>query len=1728
MAFSEESHTFRRRFQGSGHRRPRNPPNFAPPSLSAAPPRFVVELRRSRRGAEKEELERLIEQYISPDDRFLVYQSGFLAAKLFFRVFEAAMDAFVALWSCRLRGEHSLSPHFVFNVGVGECERGLLVERLKGLFRVHVRGLLEGEEVKRWTKRIEVVSDDVKEIKGRLEKGHGLKSALELISMSEGLVAERGLMLKRVGEFKAAMYCILDHLGELGLDECVESDDQIRIFEFRRGEFDWNRIHYLIVRECKRLEVNLPIYGYRRAILRHICYQQAMVLVGETGSGKSTQLAQFLADSGVAAEGAIVCTQPRKIAANSLAKWVGEECNGCYEDSSVVCYPSYSSSQKFNRKVIFMTDNCLLQHYMNDNTLSGISYIIIDEAHERSLNTDLLMSLIKSLLLKRLDMRLIIMSATADATKLSNYFYGCETIHVVGRSFPVDIKYVDETAIGSGSSSVKFPSYVLDVVKIATDIHKTEEEGAILAFLTSQAEVEWASENFKSPDAVALPLHGKLSWEEQDHVFEYYPGKRKVIFSTNLAETSLTIPGVKYVVDPGMVKECNFDPRTGIHVLSVCRISQSSAQQRAGRAGRTEPGKCYRLYSEWEFQSMPTHQQPEIRRVHLGVAALRILALGINNVLGFDFVDAPCPEAIDRAIKNLIQLGAVTTRNNVLELTDCGYHIVRMGIEPRLGKIILDGTHYGLQREAVVLAALMANANSIFCRVGSEDNKFRSDCLKLHFCHPDGDLFTLLSVYKEWEDLPNEKKNIWCWNNSINAKSLRRCKDTVVELEHCLKNELNVIVPSYWYWKPDMSTEHDKNLKRVILSSLAENVAMYSGSDRIGYQVALTGQHVQLHPSCSLLSYGEKPSWVVFGELLSTSHQYLVCVSAIEYDCLSSLSPPPMFDSSLMEMQRLQAAVKTGIGNHILRRFCGKANSCLLHLISHLQTVCKDERINIEVDFMKNEVLFFASSVNMETVSLAINEALEYEKKLLSDECIEKCLYHGGSGSNPSVALLGAGAAIKHLELDKRCLTVEVLHSNAHALHEKEVIKLFEKCTSGICNFQKTASTGQDGQNSERWGKITFLSPDLAEIAATELNGVDFSGSTLRVSPLLANSGGDSFFPFPSIKAKVFWPRRRSKGCAIVKCASKVDAELIIGDLLNLVVGRPVNCEISNRYEDSVVISGLDRDLSEPEMHDAVRTATNRRIVDFFIMRGAAVVDPTSAACGESLLREIAPFLPSRYGVGNCCRVQVFPPEPKDYFTKAQITFDGRLHLEAAKALDDIQGKVLTGCQPWQKIQCQRTFHSLVSCPAPVYFVIKKQLDILIDSFKRRRAVSCNLERNSNGSYRVKISANATKTVAELRKPLEQLMKGKTMSHASLTPSVLQLLYSRDGIYLCKSVGKETGTHIMFDRQNMSIRIFGPFNFISVAERKLLRALSTLSENNGIEIRLRGRNLPRNLMKSVVEKFGPDMYGLKDMLPGAELTLNIRRHALILKGNKDLKQKIEEIIYEFAKSLSLSEPVEQFTTEAACPICLCEVEDCYQLEACLHKFCRSCLVEQCESAIKGHDGFPICCTFTGCRKPIFLTDLKSLLTSDKLEELFKASLGAFVASNGGTYRFCPSPDCPAVYKVAEPGLIAAPPFICGACSVETCTICHLEYHPYVTCERYKEFKDDPDLSLKDWCKGKEHVKCCPLCGYTIEKIDGCNHISCKCGKHICWVCLECYDSSDDCYAHLRLIHQAIM
>uniref|UniRef100_M8CLT9 Putative pre-mRNA-splicing factor ATP-dependent RNA helicase n=1 Tax=Aegilops tauschii TaxID=37682 RepID=M8CLT9_AEGTA len=1023
---------------------------------------------------------------------------------------------------------------------------------ISSLFASHASRLLDSDLVSRLAARSSQLAASVQSVKHRLRvRRSNLRDFDQLNLQRKTLEADKDLLDAKIAEYKAAMMSIRRAMLS-GTDEEEEGVDLFGIVEV------------LAEYSCSSFSNGTAPNDLHYKVMRCIFAVEVMILIGETGSGKSTQLVQYLADSGLAANGSIVCTQPRKIAAITLARRVDEESNGCYADNFVSSCSTFSGSRGFSSEIIFGTDSYLLHHCMNDTGLDGVSYIIVDEAHERSLNTDLLLALIKKELLDRVDLRLIIMSATADANRLAEYFYGCQTFHVKGRNFPVEIKYIPDVSVDASFNTVPnslndacaTASYVNDVVRVVSVIHKNEEEGAILAFLTSQLEVEWACENFSDASAVVLPMHGKLSHVEQSRVFNSYPGKRKVIFCTNMAETSLTIKEVKYVVDPGLAKESRFVPSSGL---------------------------------------------------------------------------------------------------NVLKLTDTGRYLVKLGIEPRLGKIMLDCFDSGLRKEGVILAAVMANSSSIFCRVGTNEEKHKADLQKVRLCHQDGDLFTLLAVYKKWED-GNGNRNMWCWQNSINAKTMRKCQETISELENCLKHELNIIVPSYWCWNPEVPSMHDKLLKRIILSSLTGNLAMFLGHEKFGYQVISTDQAVNLHPSCSLLNYGSKPEWVVFTEILSIPNQYLVCVTAVDHDALYSVHSMSFIHQ--LEKHKLQIKVISGLGHNLLRRFCGKYGQNQHRIISHLKEECRDDRITVEINFKNNEVVLFATRQDIEKVFCIVNGALECEAKMLRNECLERRLFPGRPGSSP-LALFGSGAEIKHLELGKRYLTVEVLHQNAHDINDKELIFLVGSLIPGVANFHKSAGNFRMASDETKWGKLTFLKPEDAEEAVLKLNGIEFHGSSLKVVPVC--SSDNRGLPFPAVRARLSWPCNPSRGRAF-------GTRLL----------RP---------------------------------------------REAPIIGPSVSACEEALIREISSFMPNKSFPGQNFRVEVFPPEENNSMMRATITFDGSLHREAARALDHLEGSFLPCCQPWQMIRCKHVFHSTLSCPLHVYNVISQEVNSLLESFRSQKGV---------------------------------------------------------------------------------------------------------------------------------------------------------------------------------------------------------------------------------------------------------------------------------------------------------------------------------------------------------------------------------------------------------------------
>jgi pre-mRNA-splicing factor ATP-dependent RNA helicase DHX15/PRP43 len=493
----------------------------------------------------------------------------------------------------------------------------------------------------------------------------------------------------------------------------------------------------------------LPVAEYRDRIVETVRANQTMVLVGETGSGKTTQIPKFLLEAGFTKGGkCIACTQPRRVAAMSVAQRVAQEL-----DVTLGQQVGYSirfeemTSQSTCLK--YMTDGMLLREAQTDPSLSRYSVILLDEAHERTVATDVLMGLLKEVLLKRKDLRLVVMSATLNAEKFQSYFDSAPRIDVPGRMFKVDVFYTAEPE----------KDYLEAAIKTAVKIHWDEPPGDILLFLTGEEEIELACRTIaaecdkgghdKVGPVVCYPLYSSLPPQAQQKVFdpappprrEGGPPGRKIIVSTNIAETSLTIDGIVYVIDPGFSKQKVYNPRVRVESLLVSPISRASANQRSGRAGRTRPGKCFRLYTAKSFKDdLEETTYPEMLRSNLASVVLTLKKLGVEDLVHFDFMDPPAPETLMRALEQLNYLGAIDDDGN---LTDFGAIIAEFPLDPQLSAMLVASPKYRCSNEIVSIAALLS-VPQIFMR--PKEAQRQADEAKAAFQHADGDHLTLLNA----------------------------------------------------------------------------------------------------------------------------------------------------------------------------------------------------------------------------------------------------------------------------------------------------------------------------------------------------------------------------------------------------------------------------------------------------------------------------------------------------------------------------------------------------------------------------------------------------------------------------------------------------------------------------------------------------------------------------------------------------------------------------------------------------------------------------------------------------------------------------------------------------------------------------------------------------------------------------------------------------------------------
>ena len=528
-------------------------------------------------------------------------------------------------------------------------------------------------------------------------------------------------------------------------------------------------------RSIKAQRESLPIFRLKDELVKAIIDNKVLVVIGETGSGKTTQMTQYLAEVGFTSKGKIGCTQPRRVAAMSVAKRVAEEF-GCRLGEEVGYAIRFEDCTSADTVIKYMTDGMLLRECLLDDMLQQYSVILLDEAHERTIHTDVLFGLMKTVVQRREnDFKLIVTSATLDADKFSHYFFDCPIFTIPGRTFPVEMLYTKEPET----------DYLDAALITVIQIHLTEPEGDILLFLTGQDEIDTAASILyermrklgpKVPELIILPVYSALPSEVQSRIFEPAPhGTRKCVIATNIAEASLTIDGIYYVVDPGFAKQKVYNPKNGMDSLVVAPISQASAKQRAGRAGRTGPGKCYRLYTESAYKNemLPT-SVPEIQRTNLSMTVLTLKAMGINDLLHFDFMDPPPPSALITALEQLFNLGALDEEGM---LTRLGRKMAEFPLEPPMSKVLIASVDLGCSEEVLTILAMLS-AQNIFYR--PREKQAQADQKRAKFFQAEGDHLTLLAVYQAWKE--NNFSSPWCYENFIQVKNQGLWQGALIEV----------------------------------------------------------------------------------------------------------------------------------------------------------------------------------------------------------------------------------------------------------------------------------------------------------------------------------------------------------------------------------------------------------------------------------------------------------------------------------------------------------------------------------------------------------------------------------------------------------------------------------------------------------------------------------------------------------------------------------------------------------------------------------------------------------------------------------------------------------------------------------------------------------------------------------------------------------------------------------
>eukprot|EP01105_Mastigella_eilhardi_P016886 TRINITY_DN3867_c0_g1_i6.p1 TRINITY_DN3867_c0_g1~~TRINITY_DN3867_c0_g1_i6.p1 ORF type:complete len:1901 (+),score=452.51 TRINITY_DN3867_c0_g1_i6:40-5703(+) len=1482
-------------------------------------------------------------------------------------------------------------------------------------------------------------------------------------------------------------------------------------------------LHLLALRECKRLLERLPFYLKRGEIVVEL-KRQFLVVVGQTGSGKSTQMAQYVADELLlqGATGRIVCIQPRRIAAHALCRRLKEDyyfgdavqygLNSAAEvdpadeeETEHTASANDSSSATNSPKIHFVTDRSFLDNVLQsrDETLSAFNTVIVDEVHERNVLSELVLALVKRAATRNTKLRVIVTSATIDEEVFLQYLPGSKLVNVPGRAYPIEYEYRPITDDGM-VEVVNADKVISSAINVATQIIKEQRKGKrpagdILVFLTGPNEVEkavsWAQngELSEANGVYCMPLHGQLTLQEQKEVLlPPKPRGVKVVFSTNVAETSVTINGVSYVVDSGLSKEARYDARRNLTSVTTGPICASSAKQRAGRAGRTKPGTCVRLYSQEQFEVMDANKVPEICTLHLGLVVLKLKEAGVVDVLQFDFVSKPDPYALEQAEKSLRMLGAV---GNDGQLTQEGRLMLLLPTPPEVSRMLLVGARAGIASQCASLATLSGTSIFFTSVAKREDSNYQKSIVG----DEQGDLLMSLKVFSEWEKACTIGGRVqtstcsWCRERNISAKAMARV--------HHERGELLRILTKFGFRTENGIAQADQ-LQRAIFSGFFPNLCMFSGNPDLGYLLALQNVTAKVHPGSVLSLLGSKPKWLVYTQLSKTTAVFISGLTAVDPSWLTEASlvlpaAAKLFDLRLLQDQQLLPVVFYGVSRRRWMVLCGKRGRTVAALQDSWRCsfMFEDDKQQLTVWATSKEAL---EAVRKHCTDV-LSEQNEMERNAqlvvpLTEKSLNRVVLQ--SGFQPTYIL----DADSFIEVFIKDLPVACA-DDPHFCAIKDALRKYGAVTS------VEVEKDDESRTARAW--VQFSSPQAAAQCCSD--AVLVAGKEVQVSKHVAMLSSSAVSHTAASCAstghvEIFcWLATCSgRGELFFESEGKRDSAFQLLSVMNLLVDRTPLTLRKNKNPCAIFVNSLPSTADKWALERTVQTALGEKpksVVVFDVPQQPDEQPPEQEdlACAQllSLLHQYTTL-----------DVNVFPPDEKNKRVKVHVVVNS---IETAKAI--VAGLNGTPCPFRQSslLRCAVDTSVMIRVFEKQYHVLAARVEATVARVRRVGAQVTVLP-PKEGFLKIRVEAVTNSILRDAVRAIELSLLGEQYLPCAELQARVPVLFSAAGSHFLVELQarNESTVYLHWNQARRFLKLYGTREYVASVREEITKWLRTVRPHVK-----KSFSLVPGAARELLLTYGKKLAAL-EAESHAQITLRHISQKVFAEGFEDGVEVVHNAVEKCnAKAEAKWKQPDGGDGTAAtgleaggneCSFCLNAIEPNVRTLSCGHRaWCNECL----HKFIMQFS--PATCTI--CGAPISVPDVQSVLPKEDLDLLARKACSTLVLQHSDTLRFCPSLDCGDVIAVGK----AEGAVLCTSCSQAYCRRCAAKWVEGHCCQ---------DILPNLYQLFLAGIRPCPHCKALVQKDGGCNKVHCtSCDFCFCWVCAQFSDKDQNVvYTHLTQQH----